>query len=70
MFLVLVIHLPGGNCNNNGNFNNITENGNFWSSSENNTNNAWFRNLFSGNIKVSSFDFDKWYGFSVRCIRD
>ena len=36
--------LPGGNRNNNGTFNNIGNNGNWWSSSENNTNYAWNRN--------------------------
>jgi RNA-directed DNA polymerase len=37
--------LPGGYRNTNGNFNNIGNNGNFWSSSENSTTNAWNRNL-------------------------
>jgi hypothetical protein len=37
--------LPGGYRNTNGTFNNIGNNGNFWSSTENSTTNAWNRNL-------------------------
>ncbi|MFZ4569026.1 MAG: FISUMP domain-containing protein [Bacteroidota bacterium] len=62
--------LPGGYCNYYGNFRNVSEFGYFWSSSDDGINNAWFRNLFSGNTKVSSFDFDKWYGLSLRCLKD
>jgi uncharacterized protein (TIGR02145 family) len=42
--------LPGGNRNNNGTFNNIGKNGNWWSSTENNTNNAWKQNFNNGNL--------------------
>ena len=44
--------LPGGNRNNNGTFNNIGNNGNWWSSTENNSDNAWrqrFNDGFQGN---------------------
>ncbi|RQV99863.1 hypothetical protein EH223_20395 [candidate division KSB1 bacterium] len=38
----LMSALPGGwRNNNNGNFNNLGNNANFWSSTENNSNNAW-----------------------------
>lgn len=42
----------------------------FWSSTENSTNNAWFRHLLYGNAIVSRDYYYKSYGFSVRCLRD
>ena len=62
--------LPGGACNNNGNFYTITENGWWWSFSENNTNNAWNRVLNYNNSEVYRYSNAKYYGFSVRCLRD
>jgi len=62
--------LPGGNRNNNGTFNNIDNNGNWWSSAENNTNNAWNRNLNYNNGNVNRNNNNKKNGFSVRCLRD
>jgi uncharacterized protein (TIGR02145 family) len=62
--------LPGGYCNNNGSFNNMSDYGNWWSSSEYGTNNAWYRFLGSGNARGSRYDFSKNNGFSVRCLRD
>ena len=63
--------LPGGNCCfNNGFFNNITAYGFWWSSSVYNTNDAWNRILSSFDTKVSrNFNY-KYFGFSVRCLRD
>jgi uncharacterized protein (TIGR02145 family) len=62
--------VPAGNRNNNGTFNNIGNNGNWWSSSENNTNNAWNRNLNYNNSNVNRNNNNKNNGFSVRCLRD
>jgi uncharacterized protein (TIGR02145 family) len=62
--------LPGGNRNNNGTFNNIGKNGNWWSSTENNTNNAWNRNLNYNNGNVNRNNNNKEKGLSVRCLRD
>jgi uncharacterized protein (TIGR02145 family) len=62
--------LPGGNRNNNGTFNNIGKNGNWWSSTENNTNNAWNRNLNYNNGNVNRNNNKKEKGLSVRCLRD
>jgi Fibrobacter succinogenes major domain (Fib_succ_major) len=62
--------LPGGNCYDNGNFYNITEDGGFWSSSENNTRDAWYRNLSLNNTRVGRYYFNKYGGLSVRCLRD
>ena len=62
--------LPGGYCNNNGNFYRIADDGNWWSSSENLTNNAWYRYLNKFNTKVGRGYYGKNNGFSVRCLRD
>ena len=61
--------LPGGSRDNNGNFNNIGQDGNWWSSSENDANSSWYRNM---NYNVSSIDrnyYSKANGLSVRCIK-
>ena len=62
--------LPGGNRNNNGTFFNIGYDGFWWSSTQSSTNDAWYRYLFSNNGIVSRSNFNKTYGFSVRCLRD
>ena len=62
--------LPGGFCNYNGFFNDIAENGAFWSSSEYNTYNAWDRDLGYYNTGVLGKYYGKSSGFSVRCLRD
>lgn len=59
-----------GYRNNNGYFYNIGANGDWWSSSESNTDNAWFRNLYNDNGDVSRGYDDKQDGFSVRCIKE
>ena len=61
---------PGGYRNNNGIFNNIGKNGAWWSSSENNTNNAWNRDLNYNNGNVNRNNNNKPSGLSVRCLRD
>lgn len=65
-----MVGLPGGNRNNNGTFNNIGNNGYWWSSTENNTNNAWNRNLNYNNGNINRNNNNKQNGFSVRCVRD
>ncbi len=62
--------LPGGNRNNNGTFNNIGNNGNWWSSTENDINNAINRNMNYNDGNVNSNNNNKEVGFSVRCLRD
>jgi len=62
--------LPGGYRNNNGTFNNIGNNGNWWSSTENSTTNAWNRELNYNNANVNRNNNNKENGFSVRCVRD
>ncbi len=62
--------LPGGFRGSNGNFSYVGAYGYWWSSSENDTNSAWYRYLssFFGNVYRNYFN--KHYGFSVRCLRD
>jgi hypothetical protein len=62
--------LPGGNRNNNGTFNNVVNNGNWWSASEYDTTNAWNRNLNYNNSNVNRNNNNKTNGFSVRVVRD
>ncbi|MFA4907160.1 MAG: FISUMP domain-containing protein [archaeon] len=62
--------LPGGYRNNNGTYNNIGNNGNWWSATENNSNNAWNRNLNYNNSDVNRNNNNKQNGFSVRCVGD
>ena len=62
--------LPGGIRSNLGTFFDVGYFGYWWSSTEDNTASAWFRNLYY-NFGDFSRDFsDKPYGFSVRCLRD
>jgi len=51
-------------------FNNAGNNANFWSSTENSSNNAWNRNLNYNNANVNRNNNNKNNGFSVRCLRD
>jgi len=62
--------LPGGCRGGNGNFFNIGALGHWWSSSENETDDAWYRSLNYENSSVFRFIFYKYYGFSVRCLRN
>ena len=62
--------LPGGYRNTNGNFNAIGANGGWWSSSEDGTSNAWFRDLNNNYGNVNRYTNNKQNGFSVRCLRD
>ena len=62
--------LPGGYRGSSGNYNGIGYGGNWWSSTEYNTNDAWGRNLYYGNGYASRNYSDKRNGLSVRCLRD
>ena len=42
----------------------------FWSSTEVNSDYAWKRRLSNSASNVGWFDSEKYYGFSVRCVRD
>jgi hypothetical protein len=63
--------LPGGNRNNNGTFNNIGNNGNWWSSTENSSSLAWYRNLeYLDAYVYRLYDYYKTYDFLGRCLKD
>ena len=60
--------LPGGYRNNNGAFNDIGNQGDWWSSTESGTNNAWFRYMLYNSNSVHISSYYKIYGFPVRCL--
>jgi uncharacterized protein (TIGR02145 family) len=62
--------IPGGYRFKVGDFSIIGYYGGWWSSTENSTTTAWNRYLYyySGSVKIN--DFNKTFGFSVRCLRD
>ena len=62
--------LPGGNGNSDGSFNNVGNNGNWWSATENNANNAYNRNMNYNNSNVNRNNNNKSNLFSVRCLQD
>ena len=62
--------LPGGGRGNNGTFNFIGKYGGWWSSTENDADDAWNRDLLYTNGDVGRYSSSKTYGFSVRCLRD
>ena len=62
--------LPGGSRSFNGNFYSIGNYGYWWSSSQDNTGRALYRNLHNIVDDVGRNDSSKESGFSVRCLRD
>ena len=63
--------LPGGGRYGLGTFNFFGGYGYWWSSTEGDTTNAWYRYLYYGFSNVDRFiTINKAYGFSVRCLRD
>jgi len=61
---------PGGNRNfYNGTFSHLGFNGYWWSATESGSG-AYSRNLYYIYTYVNSYNYDKSYGFSVRCVRD
>ena len=62
--------LPGGYRNNNGNYNNIGDVGNWWSSTESTTSHAWNRDLDYQYEDAYRGNYNKRFGFSVRLIKN
>ncbi len=69
--------LPGGSRTNNGDFNDVGSDGDWWSSSESVAysaesvaSGAWNRNLYYRNDDAYQLSNNKRHGFSVRCLRD
>ena len=53
-----------------GQFSEVGKSGYWWSSSERNTTNAWFRLIMYTSPSVYRYDMNKNNGFSVRCLQD
>lgn len=62
--------LPGGHRIYDGTYDYFTRGGGWWTSTEENTNDAWVRYLDHGSFDVWRYLEDKRYGRSVRCVRD
>ena len=62
--------LPGGASYGNGNFFNLTDYANFWSSSQYDATYAWYRELSSNYEHVNRYYYGKATGFSIRCVQD
>jgi uncharacterized protein (TIGR02145 family) len=62
--------LPGGVCNDNGDFRYIGLLGNWWISNNSSTQNAWVWFLAYDDTRTVSNDINKGCGLSVRCIKD
>jgi uncharacterized protein (TIGR02145 family) len=61
--------LPAGNRNNNGFFNMSMLSG-WWSSTDSDSLNAWYRGLYYTNNEIEKNLQSKPFGFSVRCVKD
>jgi uncharacterized protein (TIGR02145 family) len=62
--------LPGGSRLNNGTFVYIGISGYWWSATELNASNAWYRSMSTYFSNVDRHNLYKEWGFSVRCVRD
>ena len=62
--------LPGGNRGLTGTFGGIPGTGYWWSSTETDASNAWYRYLYYFYGDVGRNSYFKLHGFSVRCVRD
>ena len=62
--------LPGGIRTGNGTFYYISYNGLWWSATEYDTSNAWYRLMYYNYSNVNRNVSNKEVGFSVRCVRD
>jgi uncharacterized protein (TIGR02145 family) len=62
--------LPGGYRFNDGHYSFIGLNGGWWSSTEDDTDNAWYRGLYDNSGNALRFNNYKENGLSVRCLRD
>jgi uncharacterized protein (TIGR02145 family) len=62
--------LPGGYRNYDGSFDIVGYTGYWWSATEYNATNAWYRGMYYHNSYVNRNNLYKKVGFSVRCVRD
>lgn len=69
-FTALPAGIRRGLLNEDSDFNNFGEGSGFWSSTKANTDNAWYRYLYSIYSDLDRANDDMNYGLSVRCIKD
>ncbi len=62
--------LPSGNRNTSGNYSQIGNGCYFWSTTEDLTTTAFYRELYYNNSILGRFSLSKIHGFSVRCVKD
>ena len=62
--------LPAGGRDNNGNYSTGSYDAYFWSSTEDDSNDAYFMYLYYNNGDANLDNFSKYDGFSVRCLKD
>jgi uncharacterized protein (TIGR02145 family) len=62
--------LPGGTRDITGTFGNVSIDGNWWSSTQYNTDNAWYRNINYNAGNLNRNYSGKSRGFSVRCVKN
>lgn len=62
--------VPAGSRNYNGNYYDFGNYACFWSATENNSNYAWYRNLYYGSASVNRSNIDTRCAYSVRCLKD
>ena len=62
--------IPGGYRSHEGFFSNMGRNALFWTSTEFNATNAWFRNVIGSIPDVYAPNYGKDFGLSVRCVKD
>nr|NQU91849.1 hypothetical protein [Bacteroidota bacterium] len=62
--------LPGGNRNTSWSFDSVGYRGYWWSSSQRDASIVWYRRLSYGGVLVGRFSYNKFYGFSARCLKD
>jgi uncharacterized protein (TIGR02145 family) len=62
--------LPGGYRHSNGQYLNLEENLNMWTSTDHMTYNAFYRNIYHNNAGIYRNIYSKNGGFSVRCIKE
>ena len=62
--------LPAGNRDDGGNYNYEGNYTYFWSSTEDNSYSAYYMGLYYDYVSAFLFNYLKYYGFSVRCLRD
>lgn len=62
--------LPGGYVDANGTFQMLNSVGKYWTTTEYNTSNVYYRRFLYSSVKVISDDHNKRDGFSVRCVKN